>query len=62
METCVQLDPSPQNHYRLGLLYRKLGLADGAQKEMQQRNAVLQRMSEQTALGLAALQALGGTK
>lgn len=59
METCVELDPSPQNHYRLGLLYRKLGLTDLAQKEMEQRNAVLQRMSEQTALGLAALQAFG---
>ncbi|HZQ53944.1 MAG TPA: tetratricopeptide repeat protein [Bryobacteraceae bacterium] len=60
MEACVELDPSPQNHYRLGLLYRKLGLTDSAQKEMAQRNATLQRMSEQTALGLQALQALGG--
>lgn len=59
METCVELDPSPQNHYRLGLLYRKLGLADLAQEEMEQRNTILQRMSEQTALGLAVLQALG---
>lgn len=62
METCVELDPSPQNHYRLGLLYRKLGLPDLAQKEMQQRNSILQRMSEQTALGLAVLHALGGAK
>ena len=55
METCVQLDPTPQNHYRLGLLYRRLGLTDLAQREMEQRNATLQRMSEQTALGLQAL-------
>lgn len=56
METCVQLDPSPQNHYRLGLLYRKLGLTTLAQKEMEQRRVILQRMSEQTALGMEALQ------
>ncbi len=26
MEACIRLDQSPQNYYRLGLLYKKLGL------------------------------------
>ena len=56
MEACVRLDPSPQNHYRLGLLYRKLGLTALAEKEMTQRNEILRKMSEQTALGLEALE------
>jgi tetratricopeptide (TPR) repeat protein len=58
LETCVRLDPSPQNHYRLGLLYKRLGLNSLAQDQMQQRNQVLRHMSEQTALGLSALQDL----
>jgi tetratricopeptide (TPR) repeat protein len=56
MEPCVRLDPSPQNHYRLALIYKKLGQTDLAQHELQLRSQVLQRMSEQTALGLSALQ------
>jgi tetratricopeptide (TPR) repeat protein len=58
MEACVRLDPSPQNHYRLGLLYKKLGLTDLAGKEMEQRKQILRKMSEETALGLNALQGL----
>jgi tetratricopeptide (TPR) repeat protein len=57
MEVCVDLDPIPQNHYRLALLYKKLGLTDLAEKELQLRAQVLQKMSEQTALGLSTLEA-----
>lgn len=56
METCVRLDPNPQNHYRLGLLYEKLGLPALAHKEIESRNQTLQKMSEQTAKWLNALQ------
>ena len=56
MEVCVRLDPSPQNHYRLALLYRKLGEPELAHKEMELRTAILARMSEETALGLNALE------
>jgi tetratricopeptide (TPR) repeat protein len=59
MEACVKLDPSPQNHYRLGLIYKRLGLNELSQKEMEARKQVLDRMSEETALGLNALQSLG---
>lgn len=56
MEACVRLNPIPQNHYRLGLLYKKMGLTELARQEMQIRNEILQKMSEETALGLNALQ------
>jgi Tfp pilus assembly protein PilF len=58
MEACVRLDPSPQNHYRLALIYKKLGQAELAERELQLRAEILQKMSEQTALGLNALQSL----
>ena len=61
MEECVRLDPVPQNHYRLGLLYKKLGLGDLARREMELRNQTLQKMSEQTALGLSALESSQST-
>ena len=56
METCVSLDPTPQNHYRLGLLYRKLGLSKLAEREMALRGQLQAKMTEQTAAGLSALQ------
>ena len=56
MEKCLKSDRSPQNHYRMGIIYRRLGLADLAQREMEQRNLILQRMSEQTAASLNSLQ------
>lgn len=56
MEACVRLDPSPQNHYRLALLYRRLGEPELAHKEMELRTAILARMSEETAVGLNALE------
>ncbi|MBV9081896.1 MAG: tetratricopeptide repeat protein [Acidobacteriaceae bacterium] len=55
MEACVKLDPIPQNYYRLGLLYKKLGLTELARREMELRNQALETASEQTALGLDAL-------
>jgi tetratricopeptide (TPR) repeat protein len=58
METCVRLVPLPQNHYRLGLLYQKLGLTGKAHEQMEVRAQTLRKMSEQTALGLNALQSM----
>jgi tetratricopeptide (TPR) repeat protein len=57
MEACLKFEPSPQNHYRMGLIYKRLGLEDLAHHEMDLRNQVLEKMSEQTALGLNALDA-----
>ncbi len=56
MEACVRLDPTPQNHYRLGMLYRKLSLPTLARKEMDLRNEIQAKMSEETAVGMNALQ------
>ena len=58
MESCVQFDPSPQNHYRMGLIYRRLGMNELSRKEMDLRNQMLEKMSEETALGLNALKTL----
>ena len=55
MEACLLSDPSPQNHYRMGLIYKRLGLDELAQNEMDQRKKLLQAMSEETALGLNTL-------
>ncbi len=61
MEACVSLDPLPQNYYRLALLYKKLGLTELARQQLALRSQILERMSEQTALGLSALQAFEST-
>jgi tetratricopeptide (TPR) repeat protein len=61
MEQCVRLDPIPQNHYRMAMLYKKLGMNDQARREMELRNQVLQKMSEETALGLKALESSKST-
>jgi tetratricopeptide (TPR) repeat protein len=55
MEACVRSDPTPQNRYRMGLIYKRLGLDELSQKEMDERKRLLQRMSEETALGLNTL-------
>lgn len=55
-EKCVALDPSPKNYYRLGLLYQKLGETTLAQKQLEARREMLRKMSEETAIGLSALQ------
>jgi hypothetical protein len=48
-------DPTPQNHYVLALVYKRLGLTDLARRQLIARNALLQKMSEETATGLNAL-------
>jgi tetratricopeptide (TPR) repeat protein len=58
MEQCVASFPSPQNHYRLGLIYQRLGLPLLAQKQMELRSQILEKMSEQTANGLNALKSI----
>ena len=58
MEACVQFEPSPQNHYRMGLIYKRLGMNDLSRREMGLRNQMLEKMSEETALGLNALKTL----
>jgi tetratricopeptide (TPR) repeat protein len=56
MEECVRLDPSPQNHYRLGLVYRELGLIQLADQEMALRKKSLDDTSEEAARRAQALQ------
>ena len=58
MESCVQFDPSPQNHYRMGLIYKRLGMNELSRREMDLRKQMLEKMSEETALGLNALKTL----
>jgi tetratricopeptide (TPR) repeat protein len=55
LETCVRLDPTPQNHYRLGILYQRLNLPDLASHEMAIRARLLQITPEETTLGLSDL-------
>ena len=57
MEACVRLDGSPQNHYRLGRIYARLGLTDLARKEMEMRSEAAQRASEDVARRESAVQA-----
>ncbi|MBV8819754.1 MAG: hypothetical protein JO022_15440 [Acidobacteriaceae bacterium] len=57
MEACLNFDPSPQNHYRLGLIYKRLGLDNLSRAEMERRQQILDKMSEETAAGLSALEA-----
>ncbi len=57
LEACVRLDPSPQNHYRLGLIYSRLGLAEQARNEMALRKEAEERKSAETARKQNAVQA-----
>lgn len=57
MENCTRLSPTPQNHYRLGLIYGRLGLTELARKEMALRSQSLVRMSEEDARRRNAVQA-----
>lgn len=57
MEACVRLDPSPENHYRLGRDYAHLGLEDLAHKEMALRSQAVERLSDAVARRAAAVQA-----
>lgn len=57
MEACVRLDPSPENHYRLGRDYAHLGLEGLAHKEMALRGQAAERLSDEVARRAAAVQA-----
>lgn len=59
MELCIRYDPSPQNHYRLSMIYKRLGMNEQANAELQARTRQLEHMSEETAAGLDALHAYG---
>jgi Tfp pilus assembly protein PilF len=56
MKSCVRLDPSPQHHYTLALIYRKLGQEELARKELALREALLKQVPEDATLSLGALQ------
>ena len=56
MEQCVRLDPSPQNHYRLALIYKELGLTDLADQQMALRKKATDNMSEEAARRAEAVQ------
>lgn len=58
MQVCVKLEPLPQNHYRLSLIYSQLGLSELAHQEMKLRERALQHQTEEGARGLSATQGL----
>jgi tetratricopeptide (TPR) repeat protein len=58
LETCVKLDPTPQNHYRLAQIYRKLGQTDLAQKQLEARSRLSKALSDQTASAADSLKKL----
>lgn len=60
MESCVHLDPTPQHHYMLALIYRRLGKTGLAHRELELRSRMLQRISEDATLSLNALAAFQG--
>ena len=55
LEACAAQDGSPQNHYVLALLYKRMGETALARRQLAIRAALLGKMSEQTAAGLTAL-------
>jgi tetratricopeptide (TPR) repeat protein len=57
LETCVRLDPAPQNHYRLGRVYQRLGLSELAIRQMQLYRQQLQKQTEEAARREQAVQA-----
>ena len=58
LESCVGMDPSPQNHYRLAMVYQHLGQSTSAHRELEERKKLLGRQSEESVTGLTALQDL----
>jgi len=54
MESCLLLDPSPQTHFRLGLIYRRLGLDELSQIEMDVRKPLLRKNVRRDGGGLSA--------
>ncbi len=57
MEACVKLSPTPQNHFRLGRDYQRLGLRALAGKEMAAYRVSSKEQSEEAARRQAAVQA-----
>ena len=57
MEACVGLDPSPQNHYRLGLIYSALQLPDLARAQMKLREQAAAKMADENTRRGEAVQA-----
>src|SRR5205823_5575490 len=56
-EMCVRLDPAPENYYRLGLVYSRLGLVHLARKQMELRKAAEDRKSADATRRQDAVQA-----
>ena len=49
MEACVRLDPdSPDGHYQLSRIYRRLGLTALANRQTSLQEAAAQRQSEES--------------
>lgn len=57
METCVRLSPTALNHYRLGLIYGRLGLTDLSRKEMDLRTKIMAANSQEDERRLNAVEA-----
>lgn len=55
-EACVRLDPSPQNHFRLGRIYSQLGMAEPAHREMEEYKQGLRKVTDETARRLSIIQ------
>jgi Tfp pilus assembly protein PilF len=58
LESCIKLDPTPQNHYRLAQVYSKLGETGLAQEQLEARSKLLKALSDQTAKAADSLKAL----
>jgi Tfp pilus assembly protein PilF len=56
MEACVKMEPSAQNHYRLGLIYSALQLPDLAGRQMKLREAEMARTADENARRREAVQ------
>jgi hypothetical protein len=57
MEACVKLEPSAQNHYRLGLIYSALQLSDLAGQQIKLREAAMAKTADENARRRDAVQA-----
>jgi tetratricopeptide (TPR) repeat protein len=57
MEACVALEPSAQNHYRLGLIYSALQLPDPAREQMKLREDAIVRTADENQRRNKAVQA-----
>ena len=58
LESCVTMDPSPRNHYRLAMVYQHLGKSALAHRELEARKKLLGQQPEESVTGLTALQDL----